>query len=167
MKKIDLSERLNQKNTAIAITAIILFVVIGIIVAVAWHSTYLNTREVKITNITSSPEVEQLYTTAKPGYIGYNYKAGTKTVDLNKIIQTSKGARLVIENVVLLHVSTPQENDPVLSVQEGQEYIVIIKIMLDGTTRKQSYILGIKQENHLVEGPSPIDTNGIEIKNLI
>lgn len=152
MKKADLSGRLSQKGTTIAVAAIVLFVIIGIIVAVAWHSTYINMREAKIVNVSASPKVNAIYATGTPGYLGYNYSTDKQSVDLNKVVSISDGARLVVKKAVTLDL-TAQATNFVLPVADGQEYIVYLEVVSDGNIRRQNYVLEIRQENHLVGNP--------------
>lgn len=165
MKKTDLSGRLSQKGTTIAVAAVILFVIIGIIVAVAWHSTYINMREAKIVNVSASPKNDAIYATGTPGYLAYNYSADKSSIDLTKIVSVSDGARLAVKKVILLDL-TEQKTNTVLSVADGQEYIVYLEVVSDGNIRRQNYVLEIRQENHLAGNPEGNDIIVPDLKGI-
>lgn len=165
MKKTDLSGRLSQKGTTIAVAAVILFVIIGIIVAVAWHSTYINMREAKIVNVSASPKNDVIYATGTPGYLAYNYSADKSSIDLTKIVSVSDGARLAVKKVILLDL-TEQKTNTVLSVADGQEYIVYLEVVSDGNIRRQNYVLEIRQENHLAGNPEGNDIIVPDLKGI-
>lgn len=164
MAKIDLNEKLSKKTSTIIVLAIMLFVIVGIIVAVAAHSTYIKGREAKIVKVSASPIKDGLYATKTPSYLGYNYSDGVKTIDLTKIVTVSKGATLSVKKV--LNANLEPVSGTVLDVANGQGYRVYVSVMSDGNYRKNSYVIQIESEHTLIEGPE-IDENEVEFKPII
>ena len=164
MAKIDLNEKLSKKTSTIIVLAIVLFVIVGIIVAVAAHSTYIKGREAKIVKVSASPIKDGLYATKTPSYLGYNYSDGVKTIDLTKIVTVSKGATLSVKKV--LNANLEPVSGTVLDVANGQGYLVYVSVMSDGNYRKNGYVIQIESEHTLIEGPE-IDENEVEFKPII
>ena len=164
MAKIDLNEKLSKKTSTIIVLAIVLFVIVGIIVAVAAHSTYIKGREAKIVKVSASPIKDGLYATKTPSYLGYNYSDGVKTIDLTKIVSVSKGATLSVKKV--LNANLEPVSGTVLDVANGQGYLVYVSVMSDGNYRKNGYVIQIESEHTLIEGPE-IDENEVEFKPII
>lgn len=164
MAKIDLNEKLSKKTSTIIVLAIVLFVIVGIIVAVAAHSTYIKGREAKIVKVSASPIKDGLYATKTPSYLGYNYSDGVKTIDLTKIVSVSKGATLSVKKV--LNANLEPISGTVLDVANGQGYRVYVSVMSDGNYRKNGYVIQIESEHTLIEGPE-IDENEVEFKPII
>lgn len=164
MAKIDLNEKLSKKTSTIIVLAIVLFVIVGIIVAVAAHSTYIKGKEAKIVKVSASPIKDGLYATKTPSYLGYNYSDGVKTIDLTKIVSVSKGATLSVKKV--LNANLEPVSGTVLDVANGQGYLVYVSVMSDGNYRKNGYVIQIESEHTLIEGPE-IDENEVEFKPII
>ena len=164
MAKIDLNEKLSKKTSTIIVLAIVLFVIVGIIVAVAAHSTYIKGREAKIVKVSASPIKDGLYATKTPSYLGYNYSDGVKTIDLTKIVTISKGATLSVKKV--LNANLEPVSGTVLDVANGQGYLVSVSVTSDGNYRKNGYVIQIESEHILIEGPE-IDENEVEFKPII
>ena len=164
MAKIDLNEKLSKKTSTIIVLAIVLFVIVGIIVAVAAHSTYIKGREAKIVKVSASPIKDGLYATKTPSYLGYNYSDGVKTIDLTKIVSVSDGATLSVKKV--LNANLEPVSGTVLDVESGQGYLVYVSVMSDGNYRKNGYVIQIESEHTLIEGPE-IDENEVEFKPII
>ena len=164
MAKIDLNVKLSKKTSTIIVLAIVLFVIVGIIVAVAAHSTYIKGREAKIVKVSASPIKDGLYATKTPSYLGYNYSDGVKTIDLTKIVSVSKGATLSVKKV--LNANLEPVSGTVLDVANGQGYLVYVSVMSDGNYRKNGYVIQIESEHTLIEGPE-IDENEVEFKPII
>lgn len=165
MAKIDLNEKLSKKTSTIIVLAIVLFVIVGIIVAVAAHSTYIKGREAKIVKVSASPIKDGLYATKTPSYLGYNYSDGVKTIDLTKIVSVSKGATLSVKKVLTAKDLKPVSGT-VLDVASGQGYLVYVSVTSDGNYRKNGYVIQIESEHTLIEGPE-IDENEVEFKPII
>ena len=164
MAKIDLNEKLSKKTSTIIVLAIVLFVIVGIIVAVAAHSTYIKGKEAKIVKVSASPIKDGLYATKTPSYLGYNYSDGVKTIDLTKIVTISKGATLSVKKV--LNANLEPVSGTVLDVANGQGYLVSVSVTSDGNYRKNGYVIQIESEHILIEGPE-IDENEVEFKPII
>ena len=164
MAKIDLNEKLSKKTSTIIVLAIVLFVIVGIIVAVAAHSTYIKGKEAKIVKVSASPIKDGLYATKTPSYLGYNYSDGVKTIDLTKIVSVSKGATLSVKKV--LNANLEPVSGTVLDVANGQGYLVSVSVTSDGNYRKNGYVIQIESEHILIEGPE-IDENEVEFKPII
>lgn len=164
MAKIDLNEKLSKKTSTIIVLAIVLFVIVGIIVAVAAHSTYIKGREAKIVKVSASPIKDGLYATKTPSYLGYNYSDGVKTIDLTKIVTVSKGATLSVKKVLTKDLEPV--SGTVLDVASGQGYRVYVSVTSDGNYRKNGYVIQIESEHTLIEGPD-IDENEVEFKPII
>lgn len=164
MAKIDLNEKLSKKTSTIIVLAIVLFVIVGIIVAVAAHSTYIKGKEAKIVKVSASPIKDGLYATKTPSYLGYNYSDGVKTIDLTKFVTISKGATLSVKKV--LNANLEPVSGTVLDVANGQGYLVYVSVMSDGNYRKNGYVIQIESEHTLIEGPE-IDENEVEFKPII
>ena len=164
MAKIDLNEKLSKKTSTIIVLAIVLFVIVGIIVAVAAHSTYIKGKEAKIVKVSASPIKDGLYATKTPSYLGYNYSDGVKTIDLTKIVTVSKGATLSVKKVLTKDLKPV--SGTVLDVANGQGYLVSVSVTSDGNYRKNDYVIQIESEHTLIEGPE-IDENEVEFKPII
>ena len=164
MAKIDLNEKLSKKTSTIIVLAIVLFVIVGIIVAVAAHSTYIKGKEAKIVKVSASPIKDGLYATKTPSYLGYNYSDGVKTIDLSKIVSVSKGATLSVKKVLTKDLKPV--SGTVLDVANGQGYLVSVSVTSDGNYRKNDYVIQIESEHTLIEGPE-IDENEVEFKPII
>ena len=164
MAKIDLNEKLSKKTSTIIVLAIVLFVIVGIIVAVAAHSTYIKGKEAKIVKVSASPIKDGLYATKTPSYLGYNYSDGVKTIDLTKIVSVSKGATLSVKKVLTKDLKPV--SGTVLDVANGQGYLVSVSVTSDGNYRKNGYVIQIESEHILIEGPE-IDENEVEFKPII
>ncbi|MBR1624692.1 MAG: hypothetical protein IJ676_03000 [Clostridia bacterium] len=164
MAKIDLNEKLSKKTSTIIVLAIVLFVIVGIIVAVAAHSTYIKGREAKIVKVSASPIKDGLYATKTPSYLGYNYSDGVKTIDLSKIVSVSKGATLSVKKVLTKDLKPV--SGTVLDIANGQGYLVSVSVTSDGNYRKNDYVIQIESEHTLIEGPE-IDENEVEFKPII
>ena len=140
MKKFSLEGRLGKKESAIALTCVLLVLVIGFTVAVLAHQKYLNTRRADLI-ASGTPGEGKLYM-ANVGSPVYVYSASQTEVDLADIITVSKGATYKIVRVTDAALNE-LETTSVLDVSGKQTYYVVVKVTSEGGIRSNSYILEI------------------------
>lgn len=145
MKKIDFESKVSKKATIIFAASVAVFVLIGIIVSVCVGKTYYESLEAKLVGY-SLTEKPGLY--AKEGAFVYAADNDVDYVDANKVLHTSKGAKLKIEKVCLLDGNKLVETDgkSVLDLTDGKIYYVFCSVM--SYDKVASYIVSfVKYEN--------------------
>ena len=164
MKISALNEKLSVKSTVIAISAVILFLIAGIIASVLGGITFYNSKEAKIINYSVSPQ--DAFHLRKDGTtLVYKYQNGTENVDVDKIIKLSKNASYKILAAYDGNNNQLNNTSSVLNTAENQRYFLLINVSSEYGFVQNGYLLEIVNiENYSDESPQLTEIgNGITI----
>ena len=154
MKKIDLSERLDRKNSVIAIVCILVFLIAGFVAAIVSHSSYLKNAESKIVNYGVSSSSSFHLRAGTLSTLVYKYADNATVVDLDDVIEVSKGATYSVDLVLNAERQTVEHRGTKFDVSNGQRYFLLITVKSIGNLYRNKYVLElVKKSDYTEETP--------------
>lgn len=147
MKKIDLSSRVSRKTSLIALLCILLFLIAGITVAVVTHSSYLKNAEGKIVNYGMTPSSDLSLRQGTLSTLVYKYADDAKSVDINDVIEISKGATYSVDLVLSADLTPLGHTGTAFSVENGERYFLLVTVKSAGNVYQNKYILELVRKS--------------------
>ena len=140
MKKIDLNERLNKTATIICIVAVIVFVLVGCIVASVIGQKYYSSLKSEILNYKNTASSGDFYMTTD-GYLVFKYNGNS--IDLNKVCELSNEGAIYVRSVLDENKTsvTLSDNKCVINTNNQGIYYVFFDVINTISSTKQSYRL--------------------------
>lgn len=144
MKKTDLDKKLNKKQTTIAVTAVAVFVLLGILAAILGNVFYLKNQEAKIVNYSSSSDSPLRL--RNNGALVYVYKEPT-AFSLNDALELSKGATMVVVRAESIPDKTALPAKAEIDPSATPHAMVFLQVKSRSGQKTTDYVLEIVSQN--------------------
>ena len=144
MKKADLTEKLTKKQTTIAVIAVAVFVLLGILAAILGNVFYLKNQEAKIVNYSSSSD--SALRLRNNGALVYVYKEPT-AFSLNDVLELSKGATMTVVRAESVPDKTVLPAQTEIDPSATPHLTVFLQVKSRSGQKTTDYVLEIVSQN--------------------
>ncbi len=163
-----MNEKISGKGTVLFIVILAIVVIGSLTGAVYGHKAYLDKQEAVITNAAATESA--VLRRCNGDVLVYRYEDGTTSVDLESVVEVSKGATWHVLRVIGEDGSVlSMDKSKTFSVENGAHFYVMTEVWSRSQNKKNGYVIEVvSADGYREDAVLPFDpdsqNNGVIIK---